>query len=182
VKHSLLDSAGLVALALVSPLVVSLGCSSSDGDPGPARGPENLGVLRVSRSDGTAFVEKSGATLPIDCDYPLIVTVAPKAASGRLGDFLLAPPDDCSSTVNCGWIALTATSESGDSVKVLSAQANIAVELAPAMRLGTLTLRVELRDSSGEPVLTNDDEVLSGEFEVVLSPDVDCSAPAGSTD
>jgi hypothetical protein len=173
VKDTHSHAAPLSVLALSWVLLGAIGCDSDDSHE-PARGPDNLGIHDVERADGAAVVDKSGGSLTIDCTTPLLVAVAPTPASNKLGDFLLAPPGGCT-TDNCGWMALSVSSEDAEIANVLSAQSPILVELPEAMRSGRIALRIELRDSNGDPVLTEENEVLAGRFDVLLKPESDCT-------
>lgn len=179
-KDTLTHPGPIFVLVVSAALSGAVGCDG-EGAEGPARGPDRLGIGGVRRADGTAAVKTSGGTLTLDCSNSLLVSVAPKPASNKLGDFLLAPPGGCSTT-NCGWMALSVTSEQGAAMDVLSAQSPIAVELPASMRSGRVTFRIELRDSDGAPVLTENDEVLAGRFEVVLQSDSECNEDGHSSD
>jgi hypothetical protein len=87
-----------------------------------------------------------------------------------LGDFLLAPPGGCGSTVDCGWVALRVMDESG-LMKVLetqSAQSPIRVDLPKDRRNRTVVFHAELRDADSLAVLKPNGKALSAEFTVTL--------------
>jgi hypothetical protein len=167
-------------------------CSTDDLGSVTARGPDDLAIEKVETT-GSAVTE-SGGTLELGCSAPILVWIGPYARNdNKLGDFTLAPPGDCGTLTNCGWIVLEAqvTRQDGTVIppKPLVTQAiqspielNLPAEMLtlPAEMLalpaemrtaGTLTLRVGLRDVWGDPVLKGDGQPLSKKFSVELKPE-----------
>jgi hypothetical protein len=146
-------------------------CSTDDVGLGTARGPDDLAIDKVETT-GIA-VTKSGGPLELGCSAPILVWIGPYDRNDdKLGDFTLAPPGDCGTLTNCGWIVLTPNSS--DKYATQAIQSPVELNLPTEMRTaGTLTLHVELRDVWGDPVRTGDGKPLSANFEVEL-PEQNC--------
>ncbi len=162
-------------LALIS------GCDA-DEPKEEARAPLEFGIARVTTTTDSDRVEESNQELQLDCDHRLLVYVTPAVASGKLGEFVLAPPDGCGKKASCGWLALFVEHEGSSPLEVMSAQVPLLVELPESMREGSLSLRLELRDADGAPVLTEDDEIASASLDLRVAPAADCSALPGASD
>ncbi len=165
--HSRLLVLALVAFPLVS------GCDGDEPKEEP-RGPEDLGIAEVTTTNDSDRVDEPNQELHLNCDRRMLVHVTPAITSGRLGEFVLAPPDGCGSRASCGWMALSVEQGSTERLEILSAQSPLLVDLPESMSDGTLSLRLELRDAEGAPVLTEEDEILSASFELKVVPATDC--------
>lgn len=187
------QSAGLIAVAFALNA-----CSGDDAEDARPRGPEDFSIAQV----GTATnIVTEGGDLKVSCAEPLLVWVSPGAASTiawkdidgnelpptwvppdgstsrfQLGDFKLAPPNDCGGEVDCGWIELEVTPPAGapspekpGPYQYLAAHRVIRVE-APALSSwtpGLWTFRIRLIDSTGTPVLSRqNNEPLTDELAV----------------
>lgn len=163
-----------VAVSLI--LVGSLfGCTSTGSGVEVARGPEGLQIESVGAVTSGLRVSKNDETLKLDCE-PLLVSVLPELDSDALGgEFLLASPGTCGSTVDCGWLVLSVLDEADEPIETVStAELPIRVDLPNDKRKGKVTFHLELRDAAGKPVLTDDGETLATELAIALETDVDC--------
>jgi hypothetical protein len=133
-------------------------------------------------------VTKDGDTLALDCIEPLLVSVVPDVVDGSMGDFLLAPPGGCGSTVDCGWLVLTVRDKDDKALlRVPTAASPIRVDVPVEVitedkketldyhRDETVTFFLELRDSNGVAVMTDEEEPLSTELTVTLSTNSTCN-------
>ena len=200
--------AGLVAIALALNA-----CSGDDAEDTQPRGPENFSIAQVGTASNV--VVTSGADLKVTCAEPLMVWVAPgttstivttQDAEGKvlpstwsppgesksrfeLGDFKLAPPNDCGGEIDCGWIelqvtppaeAVSAESASDEQYQYLAAHSVIRVDIPKAFwTAGLWTFRIQLLDSTGTPVLSKQtNEPLTDEFTVNVAQIGTCAEPA----
>lgn len=184
--------AGLVAIALALNA-----CSNDDSEDARPRGPEDFSIAQVGT---VSHLATEGGDLQVSCAEPILVWVAPGSASTiastqdvegndlpsiwsppvdsksrfELGDFKLAPPNDCGGEVDCGWIELEVTppadAGSVEPIQYLAAHSVIRVDLPDAIRSwtpGLWTFRIQLIDSTGTPVLSKQsNEPLADELAV----------------
>ena len=151
---------------------LAAGCSIDSSTSSP-RGPSDFAISRIVSVKSNGEVTQNGGSLPIDCSESLLVYLAPEVtAEHLLGDFLLAAPGGCGSTVSCGWVELTVTDDRADlatDAPIDSPTTPLRVDLKPGSRNGLLTFHAELRDSLGAPVQTDSNTVLSAELTAQLS-------------
>jgi hypothetical protein len=143
-----------------------------------ARGPVGLQIESVGAVTSGLRVTQDDETLKVNCVEPLLVSVLPKLDGGALGgEFLLAPPGTCGSTVDCGWIVLSIRDAADKAIeRVSTAELPIRIDLPKDRRNEKVTFHLELRDAAGDPVLAEDGETLATELAIALETDVDCSS------
>jgi hypothetical protein len=160
------------AVALLVNLGLS-GCSSEESIDVP-NGPDSFRIAKIEAVASGDSATEDGASLIVGCSpEPVLVHFRPKLDDeDRLGDFVLAPPGSCGTTVDCGWIELNVLDSDGNSIleePIISAQLPIAVDLPEDKRNGVVTFHAELRDADNNPVLVPDTEKpLEAELEVEL--------------
>jgi len=146
-------------------------CSTGDTGTDVVQAPQNLKIDHVETLG--SVVAASGGYLALGCSEPLLVWVEPyDRTTDKLGDFTLAPPGNCAVT-NCGWMVLIPNDTIDRAVRAVSSP--IELDLPAAERTkGSLNLRLELRDSWGDPVQTHAGKTFAAEFDVALRTDLVC--------
>jgi hypothetical protein len=152
------------------------GCDSNYGETDVARGPDGLGIASVAAVQSSNTITEDGATLTVDSVEPLLVSVTPEPSGDDFGGFLLAPPGDCGSTVDCGWFVLTVRDADDAAIlRLSSASSPIVVDLPAENRNEKVTFYLELRDSNGDKVLKKNGDTLSASLSATLTTEVESS-------
>jgi hypothetical protein len=154
------------------------GCTATDSGSTVAKGPDGFGIESVVAPASGHTATSNNSKLTVECGEPILVSVAPKPDGDDFGGFLLAPPGNCGSTVDCGWLVLTVK---GVDKKILpggnaitSATSPIRFDVPKDNRNETLTFRIGLKDSNNFDVLADDGKALSAEMAVDLSLESKC--------
>jgi hypothetical protein len=154
--------------AAISLVLACSGCSSGANTDEP-NGPDNFAIAKVEAVETGSSATEDGQSLEVGCAGVVLVSYRPKVDDeNRLGDFLLAPPGSCGSTVDCGWVALEAVGT--DVPPINSAELPMRIDF-PADKTGDgrVTFHAELRDADAQPVLVpSTQKVLAAELTVEL--------------
>jgi hypothetical protein len=154
------------------------GCTSTDSGSTVAKGPDGFGIDSVIAPVSGHSATSNNSKLIVDCSEPVLVNVAPKPDGDDLGGFLLAPPGNCGSTVDCGWLVLTVKDADkkilpGENA-ITSATSPIRFDIPNNRRNEKLSFNLGLKDSSNFDVLVDDGTVLSVEMAVDISTESKC--------
>jgi hypothetical protein len=151
------------------------GCTSTDSGSNVAKGPDGFGIASVIAPASGHSATLNNSKLVVECGEPVLVNVAPKPDGDDLGGFLLAPPGNCGSTVDCGWLVLTVKDADKKILPganaITSATSPIRFDIPNKKRNEKLFFQLGLKDSNNSDVLTDAGAVLSAEMSVDVSTD-----------
>jgi hypothetical protein len=138
-------------------LLAACGDSNNSKAVAPLDPPE-LVIARLSPAGGrpvTAPVDGVCVDLATDPDQSLGVIIGvTDPGSGRLLNWTLVPPYGCQGAPQCGYLRVTAETDSGEALVVDTSSTTATLPLVKlSSPLAPITIRVELRDDRGEPAL-----------------------------
>ncbi|MGC4063182.1 MAG: hypothetical protein QM784_00740 [Polyangiaceae bacterium] len=161
--------------AVVSFVVACSGCSSS-GSADVPNGPDDFAIAKVEAVETGSSATEDGQSLVLGCSGIVLVSLRPKLDDeNRLGDFLLAPPGSCGSTVDCGWVEVDVNRSPGgelldEDARGSSAELPLRVDIPAGKRTGEVTFVAHLLDADAQEVLVPDTKGrLEAELTVKLS-------------
>jgi hypothetical protein len=154
------------------------GCTTTDSGSTVAKGPDGFGIESLVAPASGHSATSNNSKLIVDCSEPVLVNVAPKPDGDDFGGFLLAPPGNCGSTVDCGWLVLTVQDADKNNVAsengITSATSPIRFDIPNKKRNEKLTFTLGLKDSNNLDVLADDGAVLSAEVTIDVSTESKC--------
>lgn len=167
---------GLALLLVTAFASASCGEDSTTGPVAPSA-PPRATFQRVAPAGGRPVVEPTdGACVDASTDpgQTLVVVVG-------LENWTLAAPRGCLGAPQCGYLQVSAETETGQSVHVDAASPAASLSLEGlAAPLAPLTIRVEFRDDRGEPARDAAGEPFAGaELRIVREPRCGGALPEG---